>query len=76
MGVPYYSKFNMIDNCFRGIKNILYKNLFISITEVEEKTRQIIADEGFISSYKNYFKETLLNYLDFWNNYKLFNLNI
>ena len=66
----------MIDNCFRGIKNILYKNLFISITEVEEKTRQIIADEGFISSYKNYFKETLLNYLDFWNNYKLFNLNI
>ena len=67
-GVPYFSKLNMIELCFRGIKNILYKNIFKSIDEVEEKVKLIINDKDFISSYKYFYKETLNNYLDFINN--------
>ena len=67
-GVPYFSKLNMIELCFRGIKNILYKNLFSTIKDVEEKVKKIIMDNDFISSYKFFFKETLNNYLNFINN--------
>ena len=66
--VPYFSKLNMIELCFRGIKNILYKNLFSTIKDVEEKVKKIIMDNDFISSYKFFFKETLNNYLNFINN--------
>ena len=75
-GVPYFSELNMIEFCFRGIKNILYKNIFSSITEVEEKTKNIILDKDFVSSYQFFFKETLNNYSNFLYKHKLINLNI
>jgi hypothetical protein len=75
-GVPYLSKFNMIEFCFRGIKQILYKMLFSSIKEVVKKREEILLNPDFYSSYIFYFKETLNNYNIFINKYKLINLNI
>ena len=75
-GVPYLSKFNMIEFCFRGIKNILYKHLFNSIKDAVKKTEEILLDPNFYSSYIFFFKETLNNYKAFINKYKEVNLNI
>ena len=74
-GVPYLSKFNMIEFCFRGIKNILYKHLFNSIKDAVKKTEEILLDPNFYSSYIFFFKETLNNYKTFINKYKEVNLN-
>ena len=75
-GVPYLSKFNMIEFVFRGIKNILYKQLFESITEIEKKVKEILSDNNFCLSYKYYFKETLNNYYKFLITNNNINLNI
>jgi hypothetical protein len=66
----------MIEFCFRGIKQILYKMLFSSIKEVVKKREEILLNPDFYSSYIFYFKETLNNYNIFINKYKLINLNI
>lgn len=46
--VPYLSKFNMIELVFRGIINIIYKSLFKSIKEVENKVEEFIMIKSFI----------------------------
>ena len=73
--VPYRSCFNMIEYCFRNIKNVTYKLLFSTIDEVDEKIKEILTEEKFITSLKYLFKETLNNYLSFINKYKENNLN-
>jgi transposase len=73
--VPYYSDFNMIERCFRFIKNVTYKKIYTSKNNLLNDIKNILEGEEIRRSLKKLFKETLNIYKSFLNNNELINLN-
>ena len=72
---PYLSKFNMIEYCFRSLKNITYKKNYRNINELKIDIN-ILINDGYLERHLiKLFKETLENYLNYINEYKFINLN-
>lgn len=72
---PYASFFNSIELAFRGLKNILYKNIYESIDKVIKDVHKILNSENFQNTIKYNLKETIQQYLIFFENYKNMNFN-
>ena len=72
---PYLSKFNMIEYCFRSLKNITYKKNYRNINELKNDINILIGDGYLEKQLIKLFKETLENYLYYINEYKFINLN-
>ena len=73
--VPYNSMFNMIEIVFRYIKNITYKKIYSTKTELKNDLKIIIEGEGIQKSINNLYNETLNKYKDFLDNNISFDLN-
>ena len=72
---PYLSKFNMIEYCFRSLKNITYKKRYKNIKELK-KDISILINDGYLERHLiKLYKETLENYLFYINDNKSINLN-
>ena len=65
--VPYLSKFNMIEICFRTLKNITYKKIFANISELKNEIKNIIKGDYLNSLLNKLYKETLNNYINYIN---------
>ena len=72
---PYLSNFNAIELSFRNLKKFLYTKVFSSIEEVEEEVKKHLNDERFKIGIKENFKETLIKYENFNNQYYNMNFN-
>ena len=63
--VPYLSYFNMVELVFRTLKSIIYKELFNSIKEVENKVVDLLKSETLETQLNLLFKETIQQYIRF-----------
>ena len=72
---PYFSTFNSIELAFRSIKNLLYKKVYNDKNKVIEDVHNIINNADFQKTLKYNFKETIIEYLKFYNRYKSINFN-
>ena len=75
-GVPYASNFNMIENVFRLIKNNTYKKLYNNLEELTKDIIEILSLDSTRNSLNNLFIETLGEYVSFFEENKLINLNL
>ena len=73
--VPYASQYNMVENVFRLIKNITYKRLYNSINVLSKDIEELLKGITISSSLGRIFKETIKEYLQFFEDYKSYNLN-
>ena len=73
---PYISEFNMIEYCFRYIKNLTYKRLYSSIFELKKDVTEIIKSKNFENTLEKLYKDTLSNYINFIDKNKYQNLNL
>jgi len=73
--VPYLSKFNMIEICFRALKNKIYKNLHKNINDIKKEIKEYIEGEYLRGLLGKLYKETLNKYLNFIDNNFFINLN-
>ena len=67
---PYLSIFNSIELAFRGVKNILYRRVYNNMNEVEKDLHLILNSEKFQKTIKYNLKETIGEYLNFYEKYK------
>ncbi len=74
-GVPYLSKWNMIENVFRFIKNYTYKRLYKNISSLENDIKNIIDNKINKIILSNLFREVLIEYTTFINEKTDLNLN-
>lgn len=72
---PYKSEFNMIELVFRFIKNIIYKNIYNNIKDLEIEVTQILNSQNLKNSLINLYRETLMQYLIFIQNHNYLDLN-
>ena len=72
---PYLSKFNMIELCFRELKNKIYKRLYKNIKEIKDTLKDLIEGDYLKGILYKLYKETLIKYLDYINNNITINLN-
>ena len=72
---PYISEFNMIEFFFRYLKNITYKKLYSSINELKKDLLEIINEPKSKEVLEKIYKETLGNYISFYNENKNLNFN-
>lgn len=73
--VPYLSKFNMIELCFRALKNKIYKNLHNNINDIKKEIKEYIEGKYLRDLLGKLYKETLNKYLNFIDNNFIINLN-
>ncbi len=73
--VPYLSKFNSIELAFRGLKNILYKNVYENMESLKNDIYNILDSEKFKNSIRYNFKETISQYQKYYERYKDYNFN-
>lgn len=73
--VPYESIFNPIELAFRGIKVIIYKNIYNNLTCLEKDIKKIIFSERFKTTLFKNFLETLEKYNIFIKKNKDFDMN-
>lgn len=73
--VPLLSTFNMIELCFRFLKNIIYKHLYKDIKEVENHLIELFKENHLEKKLILFFKETLNKYLKFIETHNYINLN-
>ena len=73
---PYVSEFNMIEYCFRFIKNITYKKIYENILSLKKDVVEIIESQSFLNSLEGLYKDTLLNYINFVEKNQNINLNV
>ena len=73
--VPYNSPFNMVEICFRYIKNIIYKKIYSSKSELLKDIKNILEGKVIYKSLDKLFKETLNKYKKFVDDYIFFYLN-
>ena len=73
---PYVSEFNMIEYCFRFIKNLTYKKIYENISSLKKDVVEIIESQSFINSLQGLYKDTLLNYINFVEKNQNINLNV
>jgi hypothetical protein len=64
-GVPYLSKFNMVENIFRYIKNYTYKRLYKNITILGNDIKDIIDNNVNKNLLDRLFKEVLIEYQEY-----------
>ena len=74
--VPYVSYFNIVELCFRTLKNHIYKNLYSSINEVENDLLNLLKSEKIKNQLPLLFKETLKQYIKFIKDNINYNLNL
>lgn len=72
---PYYSNFNAIEYGFRGLKNILYKKVYESMESLKCDINLILNSSEFQRTIKYGFKDTILEYLRFFEKNKNINFN-
>jgi len=71
---PYRSSFNMIELTFRYVKNIIYKNVYSKLNDLQEDVIKILESKKLKMTLINLYKETLQKYKIFIDkniNYKL-----
>ena len=73
---PYCNNFNTIELVFRYVKNIIYKNIYERIGDLKADVDKILDGENIKSSLINLYKEKLLQYVVFIQNYNSKDLNI
>ena len=73
--IPYCSYFNCIELCFRGLKQIFYSNIYNSTTEMKEDIKEYFESPNINKTLLLNYKETLLQYLSVFNEYRYKNLN-
>ena len=73
--VLYLSKFNMIEMCFRAIKNKTYKTIYKNITELKNELKILIEGDYLENLLNKLFIETLNNYLNYISENIKLNLN-
>ena len=71
---PYQSNFNSIELAFRALKNNLYKKIYSSMEEVEPDIKKILDSESFQKTIKYNYKETLSEYLRYFEGHRSINL--
>ena len=72
---PYKSEFNMAELVFRYIKNIIYKNIYENMKDLEDDVTKILNSQKLEYSLINLYRETLQQYLIFSQNQNYFYLN-
>ena len=73
--VPYLSRFNSIELAFRGIKNILYKQVYENMDILKKDIHTILNSEKFQKTIRYNFKETISQYKKYFEKYKNYNFN-
>ena len=66
----------MIENAFRLIKNNTYKKLYNNLEELTKDIIEILSLDSTRNSLNNLFIETLGEYVSFFEENKLINLNL
>lgn len=74
--VPYQSCFNPIELCFRCIKNIIYKKIYLNIRSLKKDIIDILNRDKIKETLFKNFIETLLKYKSFIIKNQNVNLNI
>ena len=59
---PYRSSFNMIELTFRYVKNIIYKNVYSNLNDLQEDVIKILESKKLKMTLINLYKETLQKY--------------
>lgn len=72
---PYISKFNAIEYSFRDLKRIIYTKIYNNEDEMIIDVENILKSSDFQKKMNSNFKETYINYLNFYKKEKNFNLN-
>lgn len=72
---PYKSEFNMAELVFRYIKNIIYKNIYENMKDLEDDVTKILNSQKLEYSLINLYRETLQQYLIFSQNHNDLDLN-
>ena len=72
---PYQSVFTPIELAFRAIKNITYKKLYSEINDVTKDIIFLFNSEGIKNTLLYNYKETLNQYISFFEKNKNENLN-
>ncbi len=70
------SYFNMVELCFRALKNDIYKNLYSSREEVERDILYLLKSEKIKKQLPYLYKETLNQYIKFMKDNFYYNLNL
>ena len=65
--IPYLSKFNMVENVFRFIKNYTYKRLYKNVVSLGNDIKDIINNNVNKNLLNKLFKEVLIEYQKFIN---------
>lgn len=73
--VPYLSKFNMIEICFRALKNITYKSIYKNDSALKKGLNDLVKGNYLKNLLNKFYRETLNNYLNYINDNIKFNLN-
>lgn len=73
--VPYYSKFNMVENVFRYIKKYTYGKLYNNLNQLKKDVQDIIEEISKKDILKKLFIETLYIYSKYEEDYSHYNLN-
>ena len=60
---PYKYSFNMVELTFRFIKNITYKNIYISIEQMKDEVEKILQGEDIKKSLINMYREIPIKYI-------------
>ena len=63
--IPYQSTFNMIEGCFRFIKNLTYKRLYNNISQLTNDIIKIIEGVEFKTCLRKLYHETLVVYKNY-----------
>ena len=72
---PYISKFNAIEYSFRDLKKIIYSRIYHDEEELISDVNKILISDDFRKKLINHCKEAYLNYLNFYKQEKVLNLN-
>ena len=63
--IPYQSTFNMIEGCFRFIKNLIYKRPYNNISQLTNDIIKIIEGVEFKTCLRKLYHETLVVYKNY-----------
>jgi len=74
--VPYQSCFNPIELCFRCVKNIIYKKIYLNIKSLKKDIIEILNGDKIKETLFKNFAETLLKYKSFIINNQNAKLNV
>ena len=73
--VPYLSSFNAVELAFRNLKTIIYNTIYSNIEIMKEDIIRCLSSPSFKTSLIQNYKNTIINYLQYYNNNKNIKLN-